>query len=394
VRSRQGELITASVEAPSENSLIKGLLKEQYCILEIKEIKSSGSNSDYLPPISLRDLAFISRMLATMLSAGLPVIRALAIIQDQTRNNKVKKLLSQITIDIERGYALHEALRRHPKCFSSVYVNLIKAGEPGGLLVKVLKRLGEYLEEEIQTKNRIITACIYPALILVFTIITGVLIIVFVMPTFAELLDAVGADMPGPSQILMLGSQFLVQNLFYLLLTTSSLLVVFRTSKQIEEVRICMDRLSLRLPLIGRLNAQVLESRFTRTMAILISSGIPVLAAMEMVEGVIENTFVLKALRQARENISEGQSIATPLQESGVFEPILIQMIAVGEETGTLDEMLGKISDYYEQEIKRSIERGATALEPLLIAMVAIIIGGIVLATLLPVFDLLANPTI
>jgi type IV pilus assembly protein PilC len=206
--------------------------------------------------------------------------------------------------------------------------------------------------------------------------------------------DAVGADMPGPSQILMLGSQFLVQNLFYLLLTTSSLLVVFRTSKQIEEVRICMDRLSLRLPLIGRLNAQVLESRFTRTMAILISSGIPVLAAMEMVEGVIENTFVLKALRQARENISEGQSIATPLQESGVFEPILIQMIAVGEETGTLDEMLGKISDYYEQEIKRSIERGATALEPLLIAMVAIIIGGIVLATLLPVFDLLANPTI
>jgi hypothetical protein len=187
-------LITGSVEAPSEHSLIKGLLKEQYCILEIKEIKSSGSNSDYLPPISLRDLAFISRMLATMLSAGLPVIRALAIIQDQTRNNKVKKLLSQITIDIERGYALHEALRRHPKCFSSVYVNLIKAGEQGGVLVKVLKRLGEYLEEEIQTKNRIITACIYPALILVFTIITGVLIIVFVMPTFAELLDAVGAD--------------------------------------------------------------------------------------------------------------------------------------------------------------------------------------------------------
>jgi type IV pilus assembly protein PilC len=380
------------VEASSERSLVKGLLKEQYCILEVKEIKDSGSNIGYLPPIALRDLALISRMLATMLSAGLPVIRALAILQEQTRNKILKKIIFQIANDIERGYALHEALERHPKCFSSVYVNLVKAGEQSGVLARVLNRLGEYLEDEMQTRNRIITACIYPAIILAFTILTGVFILVFVMPTFAGLLESVGADMPGPSQILMMGSQFVVQNLFYLLLTAFSLLVVFKKSKQIEEVRYSMDRLCLRMPLIGRLNAQVLESRFTRTMGILITSGIPVLTAMEMVEGVVENTYVLKALVKARENISEGQSIAVPLQESGVFEPILTQMIAVGEETGTLDEMLARMSDYYEQEIRRSIERGAAVLEPLLIAVVAVLIGGVVLATLLPIFDLLANP--
>lgn len=387
-------MIIGTVEASSESSLVKGLLKEQYCILEVKEIKGSGSNIGYLPAIPLRDLALISRMLATMLSAGLPVIRALAILQKQTRSKTLTKIMFQIVSDIERGYALHEALARHPKCFSSVYINLVKAGEQSGVLVKVLNRLGEYLEDEMQLKNRIITACIYPALVLAFTIFTGVFILVFVMPTFAGLLESVGADMPGPSQILMLGSQFVVQNLFYLLLTALSLFVVFKKSIQIKEVRYMVDRLYLRLPLIGRIKAQVLESRFTRTMGILITSGIPVLAAMEMVEGVVDNTFVSKALKKARENISEGQSITLPLQETGIFEPILTQMIAVGEETGTLDEMLSKMSDYYEQEIRRSIERGAAALEPLLIALVAILIGGVVLATLLPVFDLLANPAI
>ncbi len=383
-----------SVEAPSENSLVRGLLQEQYCILEVKEIKSPSSEQGYYPAISLRDLALMSRMLATMLSAGLPVVRALAILQQQTRNKTMKKLLIQIAYDIERGYALHESLDQHPKCFSSVYVNLIKAGEQGGVLVGVLHRLGQYLEDEMQTKNRIITACMYPALILAFTIFTGVFILIFVMPTFAGLLESVGADMPRPTQILIRCSQFLAHNLFYLLLTGLSFLVVLKKTVQIEEVRYFLDRLCLRLPLIGGINSQILESRFARTMGILISSGISVLGAMKAVEGVVENTFVLRALVKARENISEGQSIAVPLQESGVFEPLLIQMITVGEETGTLDEMLAKLSDYYEEEIRQSIERGVAILEPLLIALVAILIGGLVLATILPVFDLLTNPAV
>ncbi len=388
-------MITGQVDAVNENAVIMGLLKENFCILEIKEIKSSPViDNSLFQSVGSRDLLLMTRMLATMLDAGLPIIGALNILYQQTQNKVLKKMLIDIKNYIEKGLALHQALAHYPKTFSPVYINMVKAGEMGGVLEQVLSRLAIHLEREIEIKNKVITASIYPALLTVFTILTVIFILVFVMPTFTGLFASVGADLPLPTKILIVFSGFLKDHLLGLITAAAGLVYISKKIGQMPAGRYHLDRLYVKMPFWGRLNSRIAEARFARTIGTLISAGIPILQAMEIVEGVSGNAYVSKALVQARENISEGQSIAVPLQASGVFEPMLIQMISVGEETGTLDEMLKKMSDYYEQEVMNSIEQRMAAIEPLLILGTAMIIGGVVLATLLPVFELVGTASI
>jgi len=388
-------LIAGQIEAPNENSLIRGLLKEQYCILQVKEIKGRSVRAGGVDPgLAGRDLLVMSRMLATMLAAGLPIVRALGIMQQQSRSRKVKTLLKGIQNDIEGGYALHQALGKYPRSFSQLYVSMVRAGELGGVLEEVLLRLAEHLEREIRIRNKMITAGIYPGIILIFTILTVIFILIYVLPVFSGLYESAGAELPLLTQMLLAGSNFLCHNFFYLLGGAALLTLLLRRIGQTPEGRYYLDRCYLKLPLWGRINSRLLESRFTRTMGILISSGIPILTALQIVEAAAANAWVLRGLMKARENISEGQSIARPLKESGIFEPLLIQMIAVGEETGTLEKMLLRMSGYYEQELNRTVEQAAAALEPLLVVMAALVVGGVVTATLLPVFELLSGPGI
>lgn len=385
-------MITGHIEAQNENLVINSLLREHYCILEVKEIKGSQAiGRDFFKGIASRDLLLMTRMLGTMLAAGLPIIRALGILYQQTHNNNLKKILLSIKSDIEGGLALHESLAQYPKTFSPVYINMVKAGELGGVLEQVLKRLAIHLERESEIRNKVITASIYPALLLAFTTLTVIFILIFVLPTFIGLFESMGAELPLPTQIVIAFSDFLRTNLLGLVVAAVGLVFICKKIAQLPAGRYFFDGLYLKLPLIGRLNSRILESRFTRTMGTLINTGIPILAAMEIVEGVLGNAYVLKALVQARENISEGQSIAMPLQACGVFEPVLTQMISVGEETGSLDEMLAKMSDYYDQEVIHTIEQAMAAIEPLLILGIAVLIGGVVLATLLPVFELVGT---
>ncbi len=388
-------MITGKVEAQNENAVITSLLREHYCILEVKEIKGNPAiHMDMFKAVGSKDLLLMTRMLATMLAAGLPIIRALNILHQQTHNKNLQKILISIRNSIERGSALHEALAQYPKTFSPVYINMVKAGELGGVMEQVLSRLAEHLEREREIKNKVITASIYPALILIFTTLTVIFILIFVMPTFVGLFESVGADLPLPTQILIAFSSFLRNNLLYLSLAAIGLIYITKKIGQLPEGRFYLDRLYLKLPVIGRLNSRILESRFARTIGTLLSAGMPILQAMEIVEGVIGNAYVLKALVQARENISEGQSIAMPLQASGVFAPMLTQMISVGEETGALDEMLSKMSDYHDQEVMHTVEQAMAAIEPLLILGIAILIGWVVMATLLPVFELVGTTSI
>ncbi len=388
-------MITGQLEAQNENALIAGLLKEHYCILEVKQTKGSPAiEMSMFKGVGSRDLLLMTRMLATMLAAGLPIIRAFSILQQQTHNKILKKMLVSIRNHIERGSSLHEALAQYPQTFSPVYINMVKAGELGGVLDQVLSRLAEHLEHEREIKNKVITALIYPALLLVFTTLTVIFILVFVMPTFTGLFKSVGADLPLPTQILIAFSGFLREKLPGLIIAAAGLLYISKKIGQMPAGRYYIDRLYLKLPLIGRLNSRTMEARFARTTGTLINAGIPILQAMEIVEGVLGNAYVLKALVQARESISEGQSIALPLQASGVFEPMLTQMISVGEETGALDEMLAKMSDYYDQQVIHTVEQAMAAIEPLLILGIAMLIGGVVLATLLPVFELVGTTSI
>ncbi len=395
MRDKEGSLITGQIEAQNENTVISGLLREHYCILEVKEIKSNPAIHLVLfKSVGSGDLVMMTRMLATMLAAGLPIIRAFSILHQQTHNKTLKKILMSIRNSIERGSALHEALAQYPKTFSPVYINMVKAGELGGALEQVLSRLAEHLEREREIKNKVVTASIYPALILIFTTLTVIFILIFVMPTFIGLFESVGADLPLPTKILIAFSVFLRNNLLYLLLIAIGLVYITKRIGHLPKGRYYLDHLYLKLPVIGRLNSQILESRFARTIGTLINAGIPILEAMEIVEGVVVNAYVLKALVQARENISEGQSIALPLQASGIFEPMLTQMISVGEETGALDEMLAKMSDYYDQEVMHTVEKAMVAIEPLLILGIAMLIGWVVIATLLPIFELVGTTSI
>ncbi|KUG05048.1 type iv fimbrial assembly protein pilc [hydrocarbon metagenome] len=394
-RDKRGSEISGQVQALNKREVINGLLKEKYCILEVIEFKGrTALDMSMVKSVGSRDLLLMTRMLATMLDAGLPIIRALNILHQQTNNKHLKNILLSIKKQIERGLTLHEALAHYPHTFSPVYINMVKAGEMGGVLYQVLSKLAEHLEREREIRNKVITASIYPALLLVFTSITVIFILVFVMPTFTGLFESVGADLPLPTKILIAFSGFLRDNLPGLIMAVAGLVYIGKKMGQVPAGRYYLDGLYLKLPLFGRLHSRTLEARFARTTGTLINAGIPILQAMEIVEGALGNTYVLKALVQARENISEGQSIALPLQESGVFEPMLTQMISVGEETGALDEMLSKMSDYYDREVMHTIEQSMAAIEPLLILGIAMLIGGVVLATLLPVFDLVGTTPI
>lgn len=394
VRNEQGQIYKGFLEGEDEKAVIESLLRQNYYILQLKEVKESKLNREInfsLHPVSNRELILVTRQLATMLRAGLPILRCLKILIEQTANPKLKKVLSQISEDIEAGSALWQALAKHPTIFSNVYISMVKAGELGGILDTVLEKLTGYLERENEINSKLKSASIYPAFISFFAILVVFFIISFVMPTFIGIFTASGAELPGPTRALLATGEFLKQQWFYIL---TGLVILFFLLKQwgkTDKGRYYIDYFYLKLPLIGKALRKVVVARFARTMGILIRSGIPVVQALEVVEEVVGNKVVADAIGQARLSISEGDSITIPLQKTRVFEPIVYQMIAVGEETGALDDMLVRISDYFEEEVMYTIESLMALIEPVLILVVALVVGGVVVATLMPMFEIIGT---
>lgn len=330
----------------------------------------------------------MTRQLATMIAAGLPLLRSLSILGDQADNKKLKKAIFQVRDDIEEGMSLGEALARHPGIFSPVYINMVRAGETGGVLEPVLERLGEHMEREQEINSRVKAASIYPSIIMIFAVLMVIFIITFVMPTFVTMFQGAGVDLPGPTRALLAMSTFLRQQWLYLLLGIVITVFLLKRWGRAPAGRLFFDNLYLHLPVIGKTLSRVTVARFARTMGTLLRSGIPVLQALEVVENVVSNAVISNAIKKARENISEGDSITVPLEQSGVFEPMVTQMIAVGEETGALDEMLMRMSDYFEKEVMYMVDNMMAVIEPIMILFVALLVGGIVIATLMPIFEI------
>jgi len=381
------------LEAEDKARVIESLLGQGYYILSLEEVQQSGKDIEIdfsLRRVGIRDLLVFTRQLATMLSAGLSLLRAFRILGEQTSNKKLRRAVQQIRDDIESGSALWEAVGKHKKIFSPVYISMIRAGELGGIMDGVLERLAEHLEREQEINSKIKSASVYPAIISVFAVLVVFFIITFVMPTFVGMFQAAGAELPWPTQMLLKVSNTLRSS--WMFIFPVIILLLFLVSRLVKTPagQYFWHSLILHLPIIGKTVSRIVVARFARTMGTLVKSGIPVLQAMEVVEDVVGNLVVSRAIKKARSSIREGDSITRPLQETHVFEPMVTQMIAVGEETGSLDSMLIRMSDYYEKEVMYSIDALMSVLEPILILVVALLIGGIIVATLLPMFDLMS----
>jgi len=397
VRDSRGGIVQGTMEAENRNTVIESLLRQHYTILEIREDRNkeiaqkNALNFSLFETIKINDLSLFTRQLSTMVGAGLPIIRSFQILEEQTKNSLLRRIAGQIREDLEGGLALNEALSRHPKTFSPMYVSMVRAGETGGALDIVLQRLADTLERDREINSKIKSASIYPIMVLSLAILVVIFILMFVMPTFVEQYSSSGTELPAFTQFFLNISYFLKDYFLLLILGIIVLVVGLKAWGRTSDGRLFFDSLYLKLPIVGKAVNRVAVSRFTRILGTLIRSGVPILQALEVLQGVVGNRVIADAIGRARESIREGQSIAAPLAATGVFEPMVPQMIAIGEETGALDDMLERMSVFYDNEVTFAVDAMLKSLEPAMVIFVAVIIGMIIVATYLPIFNLVGT---
>ncbi|MBA7507166.1 Type II secretion system protein F [subsurface metagenome] len=394
VRSPQGNILTGTIEAREQRMVIDRLRHQRFIVLEIGEIKKSAFR-DLLDSINFlkkrvkqKDLVLFSRQLSTLIGAGVPIVQGLTILVEQIENPAFKKVITSVREDIESGTSITEALSRHSTVFGELYVNMVKAGELGGILDIILERLSAYQESAAALRGKIRAAMIYPAVIaLVAGGVTTFLMIV-VVPMFVKIFQQVGAELPLPTQILLAVSNFLKHYIIFLIIGLIAFVVGLRQYYKTEAGSMYIDTLLLKLPLFGPLLRKVAVAKFTRTFGTLVKSGVPILQALETVAKTSGNRVVEKAVLAAKDAIREGERISDPLKASGVFPPMVTQMISVGEETGNLDAMLSKIAEFYEQEVDAAVSGLTSLIEPVVVVFMGVIIGAIAVAMYMPMFQL------
>jgi len=394
VRSPQGNVLTGTIEAREQRMVIDRLRHQRFIVLEIGEIKKSASK-DLLDSINFlkkrvkqKDLVLFSRQLSTLIGAGVPIVQGLTILVEQIENPAFKKVITSVREDIESGTSITEALSRHPTVFSELYVNMVKAGELGGILDIILERLSAYQESAAALRGKIKSAMVYPAVIALVAGGVTTFLMVVVVPMFVKIFQQVGAELPLPTQILLMLSNFLKRYLVFLIIGLIAFVVGLRQYYKTEAGSMYIDTLLLRLPLFGPLLRKVAVAKFTRTFGTLVKSGVPILQALETVAKTSGNRVVEKAVLAAKDAIREGERISDPLKASGVFPPMVTQMISVGEETGNLDAMLSKIAEFYEQEVDAAVSGLTSLIEPVVVVFMGVIIGAIAVAMYMPMFQL------
>jgi type IV pilus assembly protein PilC len=387
-RTTTGELQSGSIDLPSENDVIAHLRKNRMIVVKVqqapKQLKLSFGTG-----VSTRDIVIFTRQFATMINAGLPLVQALDILQEQTENKALKDVTRAVVYDVESGQTLADALRKHPKAFSDLYVNMVAAGEAGGILDTILLRLATFMEKNDALVRRVKGAMIYPAVIFSVMAIAVVILLIFVIPVFANMFSSMGGQLPLPTRIVMGMSDFLKHYWWAMGLTAA--IVVWGTRRYYATPggRLNLDRLMLAMPVLGDVLRKSAVSRFTRTLGTLIASGVSILDGLEITAKTAGNRVIHDAVMESRNSIAGGETIAAPLQKSKVFPPMVISMIAVGEQTGGLDEMLSKIADFYDEEVDAAVANLLSAMEPIMIVLLGGVVGGMIIAMYLPIFNMI-----
>jgi type IV pilus assembly protein PilC len=388
---KQGEIVQNQTEGSGEMAVAHELRQQGLLVIEVKE--QSVAQKDILAPfkgIRLGDLVVFSRQLATMINAGLPIVRALYILSEQTENPKLVDVVVAVRKDVEAGLSLSEALEKHPEVFSRLYTEMVKAGEIGGILDGVLLRLADQLERDQDLRRKIRSAMTYPSVVLILAILAASFMLIFIVPIFAKMFQDLGGTLPLPTRICMLVSDILTSIWGVLVYAGMGLAVVmFLRWKKSERGRKVWGRAVLRIPFkIGDVVKKATLARFARTLATLSAAGVPILQSIEITATSSGNWVVEKALLKSRDAIREGIPIYKPLETEPVFPPMVTRMIAVGEETGDIDGMLTKIAEFYESEVDAAVKALTSIIEPLMIVVVGSIVGGIVISMYLPMFKI------
>jgi len=390
-RTRQGSLKKGEIEAMNEAAVMAQLRSQMLLPVTVKE--KSKDVSEYLPflkqGIKIRELVIFTRQFATMIDAGLPLVQCLQILGDQQPNKTFQTILREVKADVEQGSTFADALRKHPKPYDDLYVNLVQAGEIGGILDTILNRLSVYLEKADALRRKVKGAMVYPSTVLVVAIGVVVLMLVKVIPTFEKMFADFGGELPGPTQVVVSISHFMQDWIAIVIgVLVAAFMAFFAARRKNLKFRKSTDALALKLPIFGPLLRKVAVARFTRTLGTMIASGVPILDGLDIVARTAGNMIIEEALRKVRSAITEGKTMAEPLAESDVFPGMVTQMIAVGEETGAMETMLAKIADFYDEEVDAAVDALTAMLEPLMMVFLGGTVGGMLIAMYLPIFKI------
>jgi type IV pilus assembly protein PilC len=394
-RSRAGQSVTGERIADTMEAAIAALRREQIQVTQINpvKVKAAPAKKARAKSVSAKDLAVFTRQFSVMIGAGLPLVQCLEILGTQAEDQNFGAVILATRADVESGLSLAEAMSRHPKAFDALFTNMIAAGEAGGILDAILKRLATYIEKAVKLKGQVKSAMIYPVAVIVIAAVVVGAILWKVIPTFATLFAGLGAELPLPTRIVIAMSNGLVRFGPFLIAGLVALGFGFRSYYATPNGRMTIDRIVLKLPVLGLLMRKIAVARFCRTLSTLLASGVSILEALDITARTAGNAVVEAAINTTRKSIEGGETIANPLRQTAVFPPMVVQMISVGESTGALDTMLGKIADFYEEEVDVAVAGLLTLLEPIMIALLGGVVGGIVIAMYMPIFALISNLT-
>lgn len=393
-RTRGGELVNGERAGDTIDAVVSALRREQILVTRItpaQQAKAAAPKKARAKAPDAKNLAVFTRQFSVMIDAGLPLVQCLDILGNQEEDKNFAAVILQVRTDVESGASLADAMKRHPKVFDGLYANMIAAGEAGGILDGILKRLATYIEKAVKLKGQVKSAMIYPiAVIVIATVVVGA-ILWKVIPTFASLFAGLGAELPLPTRIVIAASDLLVQYMPAIIVVGVVGSIAFKRYYGTDSGRRVVDATLLKLPVMGSLLRKIAVARFCRTMATLLASGVPILDGLDITARTAGNATIEDAILATRKSIERGETIAAPLKQTGVFPPMVVQMIGVGETTGALDTMLGKIADFYEEEVDTAVAGMLTLLEPIMIAFLGGVVGGIVIAMYLPIFGLISQ---
>lgn len=393
-RDAAGKLVKGSLEAANESSAVSKLRSMGLSPVQVDEVgAATGLQREitikgFEKGVDLKSIAIMTRQLATMIGAGLALLRALTIISMQTENKRLAAILATVASDVETGSSFSTALEKHPVDFPPLMINMVRAGETGGFLDEALETVAENFEKEAKLRSTVKSAMAYPVMVLLMSVVAVILMLLFIVPVFKNMFEGLGSSLPLPTQLLVTVSEQMWWILPILIVLTIVGSVWWRLNRNTDEVRKVVDPIKLKIPVFGSLMRKIAIARFTRNFANMVSSGVPILQALSVVGETSGNWVIAQATDRIAEAVRQGQSLAVPLAKEPVFPPMVVQMMAVGEDAGSLETMLAKVADFYDAEVQATTEALTSLIEPLLIAFLGVVVGGMVVALYLPIFNI------
>lgn len=389
-RSATGQVVEGVLEAKDKNELIQALRKQRVTVTKVKK-KTKQLSLTVGSGVKAVEISRFTRQFAVMIEAGLPLVQCLDILSAQTTNKIFSKVLADVRDSVSSGSTLAQSMAKHKKIFDELYINMVEAGELGGALETILKRLADYREKADAIRRKIKGALTYPAIISVMLVLVTWVMLTFIIPIFAGMFAGLGAELPGPTKLVMKFSNFLRQNMVVMIIGFIAFIIAFRFALKNAKFRYYYDWVLLRVPIFGTLIRKTAVARFSRTLSTLISSGVNIIDALNITAKTSGNSVIADAIKKSVIAISQGETITKPLEESKVFPTMVTQMISVGEKTGAIDEMLARVADFYDEEVDAAVEALTAAIEPLMTVVMGIVVGGLMVAMYLPMFDIIGK---